>query len=472
MISAIFDDHYEAFPTWREAGLSGLTCIHVDAHLDVMSDGFSADSLQAIAKAETSEELLAFRSNPRLPWGGFHCGNYLYPALIDGTVETLIWVVPPHVIKGETFVDGVRQETQKWLDLSFQEYSSLVSEEGRVAGTLRGRRYIVCTADNMPPLTPEQKQNLALDIDVDYFIRSDTDQVWQTPQELYRLLGCPEPRALTVAYSVDGGYTPVKDRYLGEVVREVFTERCASKWGAETDEILRIDSLPDAEERTEALAKLLKTAPEWLKPALFTRLGEEEKAAKIEPEYRVKPANIVARHMMKKENQEGLDLLKDVSRETPEVLYLRAYLQMGAEDLVEAKRNFSKLLEHPQLREVERSRVLFLKAGVCLRLGETRDALKLTQEAQKLEPESPQLSYLQAQAYRAQGDGKKAAKAIRKAMRLAKGHVSSLEMMVEAAQIYDSLGQSALARSTRKELKTVDVTGRCAIQTMLDEAKL
>ena len=88
MIDALFDDHYQALPTWREAGLDGLTCVHVDAHLDVSTDGFTERSLAGIAKARTREELAAFRGNPRLPWGGLHCGNYLYPALLDGTVTT------------------------------------------------------------------------------------------------------------------------------------------------------------------------------------------------------------------------------------------------------------------------------------------------------------------------------------------------------------------------------------------------
>ena len=117
MISAMFDDHYESFCTWREAGLKGLTCVHVDAHLDVMSVGFNKESLEGIAQSKTREELERFRGNPRLPWGGFHCGNYLFPALKDGTVKELIWVLPAHIIGGETFVDGVRQEVQNWLDL-------------------------------------------------------------------------------------------------------------------------------------------------------------------------------------------------------------------------------------------------------------------------------------------------------------------------------------------------------------------
>ena len=153
MVSALFDDHYEAFPLWREAGLSGLTCLHVDAHLDVMADGFTPQMVKRIATTQTRAGLEEFRNHDELPWGGFHCGNYLYPALLDGTVTTLIWMLPRDIIKGNSFLDGTRQELQNWVDMTFDEYSSLRCEEGRVEGTLLGRRLIVCTSDSMPELS-------------------------------------------------------------------------------------------------------------------------------------------------------------------------------------------------------------------------------------------------------------------------------------------------------------------------------
>ena len=45
-------------------------------------------------------------------------------------------------------------------------------------------------------------------------------------------------------------------------------------------------------------------------------------------------------------------------------------------------------------------------------------------------------------------------------------------MMLATARLYDELGQQAMASSLRRELKEADVTGRYAIQTMLDASKL
>jgi len=469
MITALFDDHYEAFVTWRENGLSGLTCIHVDAHLDVMSDGFNQESLNGIAQASNGLELARFRGNPRLPWGGFHCGNYLFPGLLDGTISKLIWVLPPHIIGGETFVDGVRQEAQNWLDLKLDEYRSLTGKDGAVEGTLEGCPFVVCTAQKIPSLSVHEQENLALDIDVDYFVKNSDDSIWQTPHQLFDKLGKPRPKVLTVAYSVDGGYTPLRHRYLGEVTREVFANQDSTIYRELTDRIVEWDS---SDGETEELETLLSETPDFLKPALYLRLERPKEAIEIEPDYQVRFQNLVARFLIKKEHEQGLELLEKGDDGTPESLYLKAYLNLGKGDALEARRALSRLLDHPELKEIERSRVLILKANACLELGDSKEALKLTEEALSYEPDSAEIHYLQANAYRAAAKGKKAARSIRKALRLAKGRVSSLQMMLDAARIYDELGQAALAKSTRRELKELDVTGRYAIKTVLDASKL
>ncbi|MFA5505276.1 MAG: tetratricopeptide repeat protein [Vulcanimicrobiota bacterium] len=465
MISAIFDDHYEAFCTWREAGLSDLTCIHVDAHLDVMSTGFNEESLQGIARARSREELESYRGNPRLPWGGFHCGNYLYPALKDGTVSELIWVLPAHIIGGESFVDGVRQETQNWLDLQLEEYGGLRGEGGAVVGTLEGCRFVVCTAENLPPI-PEDAR-VALDIDVDYFIRNTDDRIWQTPHQLHDLLGPLNIEVLTVAYSVDGGYTPLQERYLGKVALDVFGGD-PEAWKAETERLIALDQQADP----AAWESFLEQAPEWLKPAVLLRLNRVEEAAAADPEYTPRFQNELARKLVKKEHRAGLEMMEDLEEETAEALYLKTYLSLGEGDVVQARRSLTELLERHQLTPLERSRVLLLKANACLDLGEPRAALKLVEEALTVELDSSELQFVRANCLTQSGELKKAAKAMRKALRLAQGRVSSLPMMLSAARLYDQLGQQALAGSVRRELKEVDVTGRYAIKTILDASKI
>ncbi len=448
MICGLFDDHYEAFPTWREASLKGLTCLHVDAHLDVMGNCFSDEVLEGIAASKTRAELDRFRGHPRMPWGGFHCGNYLFPALIDGTVEELIWLVPAFVIKGENFLDGVRQEVQNWVDLSFEEYRGFTAVEGRVEGTLGGRRFVVCTEETLPEFTPEQRQNLALDIDVDYFVRVSDDKVWSTPHTLRQLLDGIEPVALTIAYSVEGGYTPVEDRYLGEITRDVFSGQ-PDAWRSELQSILALEDKPP-EEREAGLEALLEGAPDWLRAALLHKLGRSEEAAAIDPEQKEKPLNRIARYLHRKDYMAGLELLEELGDKSTERHYLEVFLALGAREHAVQKEALNQLLE-ADLTEVERATVLRMKAGTCCELGLHREALDLLDEAKKLEPDNAELYVKQAVAYQGRGDRKQAARALRKAIKLSQGMISSLDIMLSAAKLYDQMGQKALARSIRRE---------------------
>ena len=345
------------------------------------------------------------------------------------------------------------------------EYAALKSEDGAVVGTLDGVRFVVCTAQNLPKLSGDAR--VALDIDVDYFIRNTDDKVWQTPHQLKELLGPLDPVALTVAYSVNGGYTPLQERFLGQVTLDLFSGT-DEKWREETEKLLRLDAEGDKEGWEEFLGE----APDWLKPSILLRLGRVEEAVEIDPEYTPRFCNDVARHLVKKEHQKGLELMDEVEEESAESLYLKTYLSIGQDDPLGAKRSLTKLLESHSLRDLERSRVLLLKANACLDLGEGRQAVKLVDEALTIEPKSAELHYLRANCLKATGELKKAAKSMRKALRLAQGYVSSLPMMLSAARLYDELGQQALASSVRRELKEVDVTGRYAIKTMLDASKL
>ena len=76
------EDHSGAYVLWKESDLRNGICIHVDAHLDVMDRGFTPEMLEKIAAVRTAGDLKECLTPTFLPWGGVHCGNYLYPALI------------------------------------------------------------------------------------------------------------------------------------------------------------------------------------------------------------------------------------------------------------------------------------------------------------------------------------------------------------------------------------------------------
>ncbi len=458
MISALFDDHCQALAVWREAGLRNLTCVHVDAHLDVMEDGFGNDTLAGLAGGGQPSR---YRDRADLPWGGLHCGNFLYPALREGTVTTLIWVMPPWLLPASTGpLDAALQELGRWMDLSFDEYRSFREQDGYVEGQLVGRRLILCTSDTLPPLP--QHEPTVLDIDLDYFVRLQDDRLWQTPHQLQAQLAGLRPRALTVAMSCQGGYTPTCQRYLGKVCLDVFSNQ-PQRWRSELQAML------DAErEGDRAWERLLNKVPAAWLPAVLCRLGRQQEASALDDDYRYSPLDQAARRFQQGRWLEGLEILQG-SHEPGSARFLLAALLHRADHLpAEQVDLIAALLARPELSDLERARGWLAQAEGLRRAGQIQQATALLKKVVKIEPERALGHFRLAQALQAVGQDHAAARFLRKALRLAQGRVSSLAMLKEACRLYDRMGQTALARQTRKELEANDVSGITTAESLLE----
>ncbi len=200
------EEHCEAYFAWKQAGIQGAWCWHVDAHLDIGRDGLTPARLAQLKECQTLDEahLRGLCGNAYVPWGGLHCGNYLYPAIREGIVDRLTWVIPPDIVSGN-LLDWARGHLDGWFDLTLEEFDHLHQQHGVVQGTILGIPFQLGTADMLP--LPDQP--VLLDIDIDYFLNGE-GHVWQEPEQL------PLPTSLmtTVAYSVKGGYTPTPLRRL------------------------------------------------------------------------------------------------------------------------------------------------------------------------------------------------------------------------------------------------------------------
>lgn len=459
MIQGLFDDHSEALSLWKEAGLRGLTCLHVDAHLDVMAEGFTSETLKGIAAAGSGAELARFRGDPRLPWGGLHCGNYLYPALLDGTVTTLIWLLPGHILKVPSLLEAVRMELASWIDLTFAEDRSLREVEGRIEGELLGRRFVVCTSESMPALSQPQQASLALDIDIDYFVRLSDDRIWQTPHQLHDALGSLRPQALTVALSCDGGYTPVSERFLGKLCLEVFSGQPERR--RHEMEMMRAG-------QWEAL---LARGPEDWKPSALLHLGRDEEASRLDPDYLPQPLNQAARCLQKGETESGLAILSRSGEPDKARHFLTAFLAAGRDSTELSGSQLETLLGQPDLGDFERARLWREQAEVCVRRAQPRRAVEALKKALKLEPDRAETRFRLAVLQRRMGERDAAARSLRKALELAAGRVSSLPMLLEAWRLYRESGQPALARAARTELETHDASGVYLAQALLEEGQ-
>ncbi len=189
----LIENHDEAYYLWRDAGVKGATLVHVDPHHDMWPT----------------------------KGGPITVGSFIYRAMMEGIVSDIYWVVPDATFASPANVDLLLRNLEKLSHL----HEVRVSED-RIMGIYGGHRLEVCTSRGLPALGTE----VLLDVDVDYFVlpmvsAPETAEIphrtpWAWPEDLAQWLQqIATPKMITVAYSVNGGTTPIPWKYLGEEVR-------------------------------------------------------------------------------------------------------------------------------------------------------------------------------------------------------------------------------------------------------------
>lgn len=466
----LMEDHCQAFGLWKQLGVKGATCIHVDAHLDVMDRGFTPQVLARVAECKSVDGLVDCMSPSYLPWGGIHCGNYLYPALREGIVEHLIWVVPKVMIAKTPLLEFTRDELPSWVELTLEELNSLRLDGPRVEGMIAGRRFTLCTSDRLPRLGDGP---LLLDIDVDYF-QDSQDRIWQTPGQLKSELQLERVDVLTVAFSVDGGYTSLEHRYLGDVVEKTFLEP-EPDWEARIQEVLAADL--QRGEHPDAYAEVgREDDPDWFRAALLLKDGlarsqplkEAAKAAQsIDARYRVIDMNEALVHLRHGRHDLSLELLD----QTPENNFVRAVVTFQCGRFEVSAESWTTFLETTELTPGERAYALFIRGQCRLQLGELSKALADLQEAVKLEPDSYQYSLFHGLILQLDEDHKSAAKVWRKALTKHGDRAASLGLHLELSRLYRQMGKTALANAELARVTQKDSTGQYKMVIQLEHLR-
>jgi tetratricopeptide (TPR) repeat protein len=190
------ENHDQAYLLWRGRGLHNRVLVHVDAHHDMWWTSDSASLTIA---------------------------NFICPALREGIVRELYWVVPDATWQTK----AGRAALQAHLRMIRREYpekaAPLQIEGDRIRTVVLGCPFVICSLDGLP----EQPGRVLLDIDADYLViprvtygcrDPHEDLPWRWPHELQERLQARRVEAefVTVAYSVEGGHTPLHWKYLGD----------------------------------------------------------------------------------------------------------------------------------------------------------------------------------------------------------------------------------------------------------------
>ena len=196
----LMENHDEAYYTWRDANAKQKTLIHIDAHHDMWWT------------PENTRTTIA---------------NFICPGLKEEMVREVFWVVPDQTWELSKSRKAVLRHLKEIVTRYPDSQPVTRINSRRVSTAVLGKPLTICSVDELPPLA----EDVLLDIDIDYLVipyvsyrESDPHGPlpWRWPDELTARLAERRIRfdLATISYSVEGGYTPLKWKYLGVELAE------------------------------------------------------------------------------------------------------------------------------------------------------------------------------------------------------------------------------------------------------------
>ena len=190
------ENHDEAYRLWQGADEKRRILLHVDAHHDMWR--LKCRECLSIA-------------------------NFICAALEDDIVREVFWVVPGLSWQSARSRRHLLRHARKIAKGYRGADRSLRISRGRISARLLGKPLTICSIDSIP----EFNESVLLDIDTDFYLiprvaYGETDRhsplPWCWPEELLEGLRARQVRTdmATIAYSVEGGYTPLLWKYLGD----------------------------------------------------------------------------------------------------------------------------------------------------------------------------------------------------------------------------------------------------------------
>jgi len=235
----LIEDHDEALKLWKESRIRNLDLVHIDAHIDFgfyMARPINDVIRQAKSLKELKNDLersIAFKRYENDFDKQVNIGNYIYPAMEEGIVKDFYWVMPGGIFEFESSVKIIKRILNglNKYDLNARAKTQEI-KPGIVSIQLFGRKFVICILDKLPKL----KHKILLDIDTDFLVidslRNASNAVgignrkpWILPDELVVKIKnkLTSPKFITIAYSVNGGYTPMRYKYLADEVAYCFS---------------------------------------------------------------------------------------------------------------------------------------------------------------------------------------------------------------------------------------------------------
>lgn len=219
----VFEDHSDVLASWARKGIKGATLINIDAHDDIRwrSDE-NIDRLRRLHKLGAWD---AIQGASR--WGDnrlYDMGSFIYAAARMGIIKEVYWIIP-YPIFARPEPEDMLWALLRSSRLPDSDIEGFSTDRGCFRGRAHGIPLNICGIESLPSL----KRPVVLSIDSDFFPvmaeKYDTDIPTAIERVFEGMYKQQYPiQHSFVAYSVNGNYTPVSHRWLGEWIRNMVSE--------------------------------------------------------------------------------------------------------------------------------------------------------------------------------------------------------------------------------------------------------
>lgn len=455
----LIEDHNQALDAWRSKSFKNIPLVHLDAHIDfgfyhvkpieqVMGEAKSIADLKRQLEATLLYKRYCDDFEKQL-----NIGNYIYPAVRDGIVNKFYWIIPGGEKK---FKKGLKELNRSIVTLKSKDpfkAKEINIVKNQISTLLYRKQFEITNVFSVPTI----KECVLLDIDVDFLlfdsIRNEHISLtktigkrkpWIYPKQLVEILKEKFPKVsyITIAYSVNGGFTPIDYKFFGDEIylrlknlvddkledifffRDIgialFLKKDFKSAGVKFKEA--IESLNSCEGLVPVFKpRFLAHLSFWLFK-IYWELNQKkaaklyfQKAIKTDPSYHVKDNNFGMLYL-KNEEQDA------AKQEFKKIIYCDArdcFALCGLGDVfLQQKRYREALGKYKKAFRLnpKEKRALFGMAACHLGLGRLRSAAKLLVELKKRDPFSGYRFLLEARLYNKLGEPKKALTSYKEAL--------------------------------------------------------
>lgn len=228
----MMEDHDRAYYVWKESSVKDKILVHIDAHFDF---GWLPDmDLKEILTINDSKNLNYLLEHQPI-WNPFtiernkmlNIGNYIFPALKENMIKSFYWVVPDPTWESKKGLRHIKKTIRQLLKIKRYVNKDLEINKDYLYCRIFNKDIFICSLSNISQID----EPILLDIDLDFlltrFIWDGTNPKrtpWILPEQLIEKLSSKIKAIdiLTIAYSVEGGFTPLKYKYLGDKLQFLF----------------------------------------------------------------------------------------------------------------------------------------------------------------------------------------------------------------------------------------------------------